>query len=372
LVGARILHVVPWRERTGPNKVIIDVSLPEDFSINHALGLWLLDTLPQLDPQSPDYALNLVSLIEAILENPEIILRKQVDLLKSELVARLKDEGVAYEERMARLEEVEHPMPGRDFIYDTFNAFALRHPYLSKENVRPKAIAREMLENFQSFEDYIKTYKLERAEAVLLRHLNEVYKVLAQTIPEAAKTDAVEDAEAFLENIVRHTDSSLLKEWESIGRKFPIAPDLPSTIPDPRSAIPFTKHRPSLVRHVRNHILTLVTALSRNQPETALGLLEPADSEGRPWTPGRLQARLDAYHAAHDFIRLDPEARNARHTRIPELPGPNDFRGVLPVTQTLVDPEEANDWALHLTLDLVKSDRTRTPVMRLEDLSAGG
>jgi len=371
LLGARILHIIPPRERSGPNKVSVDVSLPEDFTINHALSLWLLDAAPQLDPEAPDYALNLVSLIEAILENPDIILRKQVDLLKSELMARLKDEGVEYEERIARLEEVEWPMPGREFIYTTFNAFLLRHPYLRKENVRPKSIAREMLENFQSFEDYIKTYKLERAEAVLLRHLNEVYKVLSQTIPEAAKTEAVADAEAFFENIVRHTDSSLLKEWESIGRRT-VVPDGTPAPAVPPALVPFCQHRPALVRHVRNHLLTLVTALARNQPETALGLLEPADSAGRPWTPERLQVRLDAYHAAHDRIRLDPEARNQRHTHIPELPGPHDLRGILPITQTLVDPDDDHDWALHLTLDLVKSNRTRTPVLRLENLVADG
>lgn len=367
LIGGGILHIVPWRERDGPNKVIVDVSLPDDFSINQALGLWLLDTLPQLDPEDTEYALNLISLIEAILENPEIILRKQVDLLKSELVARLKEEGVEYEERMARLEEVEHPMPGRDFIYDTFNAFLLRHPYLRKENVRPKSIAREMLENYQSFEDYIKTYKLERAEAVLLRHLNEVYKVLSQTVPDAAKTEAVADAEAFLENIVRHTDASMLQEWQAIGNRA-IAPDAPAPAAPPPQ-VPFAKHRPTLVRHLRNHLMTLVTALSRDQTETALGLLEPEDSAGRPWSPERLQARLDAYHARHEFIRLDPEARNARHTHVPELPGPNDLRGILTITQTLVDPDDANDWALHLTLDLVKSNRTRTPVLRLEDIA---
>ncbi|MCF7730035.1 MAG: DUF3516 domain-containing protein [Akkermansiaceae bacterium] len=370
LLGARILHIVLPAERTGPNKVVVDVSLPEDFSINHALSLWLIDTLPQLDPEAPDYALNLVSLIEAVLENPDIILRKQVDLLKSELMARLKDEGVEYEERIARLDEVEWPMPGRDFIYTAFNAFLLRHPYLKQENVRPKSIAREMLENYQSFEDYIKTYKLERAEAVLLRHLNEVYKVLSQTIPEAAKTETVEDAEAFLENIVRHTDSSLLQEWQRLGRPAPPAAT-PSASPPPAPLVPFCQHRPGLVRHVRNHLLTLVTALSRNQPETALGLLEPEDSAGRPWSVERLQSRLDAYHAAYDRIRLDPEARNQRHTHIPELPGPNDLRGVLPITQTLVDPDEANDWALWLTLDLAKSNRTRTPVLRLEALGEG-
>jgi hypothetical protein len=386
LIGAKILHIIPVNERTGPHKISVDVSLPEDFSINHALSLWLLDALPQLDPEAPDYAANLISLIEAVLENPEIILRKQVDLLKSELMARLKDEGVEYEERIARLEEVEWPKPGKDFIYATFNAFKLRHPYLGTENARPKSVAREMLENMQSFEDYIKTYKLERAEAVLLRHLNEVYKVLSQTIPDVAKTEAVEDAEAFLELIVRRTDSSMLEEWQRLGKSQAVQSQLlnlksqfadgsspfdspESAIPTQKSqilALPFTQHRPTLVRQVRNHLLTLVTALARGQTETALGLVEPEDSSGKPWSPERLQVLLDAYHAARERIRLDPEARNARHTRIPEMPIPPPQ--TLPITQTLIDPDDQNDWALHLTLDLTQSDRQRTPIFRLESL----
>src|SRR5690606_9103580 len=144
----------------------------------HALGLWLLDAIPQLDAADEAHALNVISLIEAILENPDLVLRKQVDLLKTELLARLKDEGMEYDDRMARLDEVEWPKPGKEFIYATFNDFKLRHPYLGNENIRPKSIARGMIENYQSFEDYVKTYKLERAEAVLLRHLGEVYKVL--------------------------------------------------------------------------------------------------------------------------------------------------------------------------------------------------
>ena len=128
-------------------------------------------------------------------------------------MARLKDEGMEYDDRIAMLDEVEWPKPGSDFIYQTYNSFKLTHPYLGSENVKPKTIAREMIENYQSFEDYIKTYKLERAEAVLLRHLSEVYKVLAQTVPDTAKTEHLHEAESFLELIVRHTDSSLLASW---------------------------------------------------------------------------------------------------------------------------------------------------------------
>jgi len=381
LVGAKILHILPVAARSGPNKVVVDVALPEDFSINHALSLWLLDAIPQLDAVADDYALNLVSLIEAILENPDIVLRKQVDLIKGELMARLKDEGVEYDARIARLEEVEWPMPGREFIYTTFNAFKRLHPYLGNENVRPKSVAREMLENYQSFEDYIKTYKLERAEAVLLRHLNEVYKVLSQTVPDAAKTEAVHETESFLELIVRHTDSSMLDEWQNIGSTAVPSDksefsDLKSEIPDLKFQIarpppPFTRDRLTFTRHLRNHLLTLVTALSRYQTETALGLLEAADSAGRPWTHERLLKLLDTYHDARHHIRLDPEARNARHTHLPELPKPGESRPFLPIVQTLVDPDDINDWAIFLTLDLEKSKLTRTPVLLLETIAAG-
>jgi hypothetical protein len=95
-------------------------------------------------------------------------------------------------------------------------------------------------------------------------------------------------------------------------------------------------------------------------------LVEPEDSSGKPWSPERLQVLVDAYHAARERIRLDPEARNARHTRVPEMPVPAPQ--TLPITQTLIDPDDQNDWALHLTLDLTQSDRQRTPIFRLESL----
>lgn len=366
LVAAKILHILPPGKRTGPQKVILDIDLPEDFSINHALGLWLLDVIPQLDRESEDYALNVLSLIEAILENPDAVLRKQVDLLKGELLTRLKDEGLDYDERMARLEEVEWPKPGKEFIYATFNEFKLRHPYLSNESVRPKCVAREMVENYQSFEDYVKTYKLERTEAILLRHVSEVYKVLSQTVPATYKTEALHEAESFLELIVRHTDSSLLDEWEAM--KHPgMEPDLSAAetkMQAFKAKIPYTKDQPAFSRHLRNHILTLVTALARYQIETALSLVEPNDPEGKPWSNERLLRLLDQYHETHERIRLDPEARNTRHTLIAE-------DGVT-VHQTLIDPEDLNDWSVNLRLDSMKSNELRTPVLVLAGLSRIG
>jgi len=365
LVGAKILHIIPPAKRSGPQKVLVDVNLPEDFSINHALSLYLLDAIPQLDKEDDDYALNVISLVESILENPDLVLRKQVDLLKTELMARLKEEGMEYDDRIAMLEEVEWPKPGAEFIYTTYNAFKLEHPYLGSENVKPKCIAREMIANYQSFEDYVKTYKLERAEAVLLRHLGEVYKVLSQTVPDSLKTEAVQEAESFLELIVRHTDSSLLDEWQAMRNPDAVptpAVDMGARMEEFKAKIPYTKDKAAFMRHLRNHVLTIVTALARGDTEGALGLVEAQDSEGKPWSNERLRKQLDDYHAARHQIRLDPEARNARHTHVSE--------DGLTIHQTLIDPEDLNDWTVELTLDREKSDETRTPMLKLESIRA--
>jgi len=362
LVEGDILRIIPPHERTGPAKVALNIDLQEDFSMNQALGLWLLDAIPQLDREAPDYALNVISLIEAILENPEVILRRQVDLLKGELIAQLKNEGVEFEERMERLEEVEWPKPGKDFIYATYNAFVARRPWMKEAAARPKSIAREMFEHWQSFEDYVKTYALERSEAVLLRHLSEVYKVLSQTVPPAAKTDDLTEAEHFFEDILRGVDSSLLDEWEKL-RDPGHTPDAGKPAPEPRS-VAFSRNRPAFTRALRNAVFSLVKAVSRHDPAEILALVEPADSAGNPWNRQRLTELLDAYLAGHERIRLDPEARATKHTRISEQ-SPRLWL----CEQTLVDPEDLNDWTLRLSIDLDRCDSATGVVLVLDDLA---
>jgi hypothetical protein len=60
--------------------------------------------------------------------------------------------------------------------------------------------------------------------------------------------------------------------------------------------------------------------------------------------------------------RLDPEARNARHTHLSE--------DGLTIYQTLIDPDDLNDRSLHLTLDPEKSNEARTPILYLESIAA--
>ena len=216
LVEGKVLTIIPEEERTGPAKVKLNVELQDDFTMNQALGLYLIETILRLDPEDPKYVLNILSLIEAIVEDPTAVLRKQTDKIKTALMAQLKEEGMDYEDRLEALEEVEHPKPGKDFIYATYNEFVLANPWAKEAGVRPKSIVREMVEDWTSFEDYVKSYQLERSEAVLLRHLSDVYKVLVQTVPPTAKTEEVAEAEEFLSGMIRQIDSSLIDEWEKL------------------------------------------------------------------------------------------------------------------------------------------------------------
>src|SRR5512143_2317247 len=158
LLGRGIVEIVP---RTPEGSCLrVNVDLQEDFSRDQVLSLYLLETIPLLDPQSETYALDLLTLVESILENPDVILRRQLDKLKGRKVAEMKAEGLDYDQRMEELEKLEYPKPLRDFVYSTFNAFADKHPWVGEEDIRPKSIAREMFEGFWSFADYVQEYDL--------------------------------------------------------------------------------------------------------------------------------------------------------------------------------------------------------------------
>src|SRR5690606_5660371 len=214
LLDRKIVELFP--DGKGSSRIQINVELQEDFSLDQTLSLYLHDTLKVIDPESPNYHLDLLTLAEAIVQNPDAILRRQLDKVERQKMNELKMEGVPYEERLIELEHLEYPKPNRDFIYSTFNEFAARHPWIGQENIRPKSIVREMVESYFTFSDYIREYDLQRTEGVLLRYLMNVFKVLDHTVPSAAKNDPITEIELFLRTMIRQVDSSLLDEWEKL------------------------------------------------------------------------------------------------------------------------------------------------------------
>jgi superfamily II RNA helicase len=358
-------------DRTGPEesagkaKLRVNVDLQDDFSMDQALSLYLLETICVLDPESETHALDLLTLVESILENPEIVLRRQLDKLKGEAVAKMKAEGLDYDQRMEQLEKLEYPKPMRDFIYGTFNAFADRHPWVGEENIRPKSIAREMFEGFRSFSDYVQEYDLERAEGLLLRHLNSVYKVLGQTVPDGAKTDTVREMELYLRDMLRGVDSSLLDEWERMrDPDYRPLGTAGAELRPPRPEEPqdVTRDAKAFTAAIRTRAFSFLRAWSIGDDEAALGTIDaPADALGDAWTVERLRAAREEHRTEHHGLRLDPEARNLRHTHVE----PSEDRSSWRVQQMLVDAEGLNDWVLELDVDLAASRELGEPVVKL-------
>ena len=377
LLDRGIIEWVKPEENQGAH-VRVNMDLQEDFSLNQILALYMIDTLPALDKESPSYVLDLITLAESILEDPIHVLRKQLDKVKDRKIAEWKAEGMDYDQRMEELEKLEHPKPNREFIYETFNQFAKTHPWIGEENIRPKSVAREMVESFLSFDDYIRNYSLQRVEGVLLRYVTEVYKVLTQTIPDEFNTPEVREAVLFLELMIRQTDSSLLDEWEKMrdpqafaakeetlagkGEQSPgSSSDTEEMYLDP------IRNRKAFEVVLRNQIFSIVRLLAMNQlDEAGQRLAEFADSETIEWPTPRLEDALVSYFEKYDQIRLDADARNPQWTHIND-----DSQDSWKVRQTLLDPEDHAEWALSIEIDVPASRKESRPVMKLIEFLNG-
>ncbi|MBX3229559.1 MAG: DUF3516 domain-containing protein [Labilithrix sp.] len=360
----RTAGVLTWDyDDDGRRFPVVNADLGEDFSLHHALSLYLLDTLPQIEKERETYDLDVLTMVESILEDPDAILRRQLDKLKGEKVAELKAAGVEYDERMAELEKLEYPKPNRDFVYGSFNLFAEKHPWVRSENIRPKSIARDMLEQVMSFQEYVREYGLERIEGVLLRYLSDVYKTLVQTIPEWAKDERVDDVITTFRTIVRQVDSSLLDEWERLKDPHQLFEKPPEREElEPVGIKDITHDVKAFTVLVRNEVFRLVRALARGDfPEAGRIVArtpEEASGEG-----ARIQKALEPFWTTHRSIRVDPEARAPKHTAIDR-----GMEGVWRVRQVLLDEEEDNDWYFDVTIDLARSRDASRPVLTLERL----
>jgi superfamily II RNA helicase len=317
-------------------------NLQDDFSLHHTLSLYLVDTLEMIDPTSENYALDVLSLVEAILENPRPVLFAQLDKLKGETIEALKAQGMDYEQRMEELSKLEWPKPNRDFIYDTFNAFSDKHPWVGEENIAPKSVAREILERFCSFHDYVRDMGLQRFEGVLLRYLSDAYRALSKSVPVRFRSEAVEELVASLGAVVRTVDSSLLEEWEEMRAPTSLADALPVALEPKKPRDPAADPRAFAAR-IRAELHRLLGALARRDFDEARAALR----DGEAWTPERLSAEIAPYFAEHEKIIVTPLARSPRNTT-QSLVAPRIWEA----QQMLVDPAGDEDFAIHARVDL--------------------
>lgn len=301
----------------------LDPDLQHDFSLYHSLSLFLVEALGTLDPASETFHLDLLSWVEAILDDPRPVLVRQANRERGRIVNELKAQGVPYEERMDALDDVSWPKPLAELIYTVFNAYAEHHPWISGELIRPKSVARDMAEGYRGFADYVEELGIQRSEGVLLRYLTEVYKALVQNVPEAMRTDELVEVMAYLRAMLGRVDSSLVTEWEQLlaGATGPVA--------DAPRPVDISLDRKAFAARVRAELHALVRALAQQDWEEAAACIRQ-EPDG-PWTPEALAEALAPFVDEHGPVAFDHRARLAHHTRM-EADGPHQWT----VRQTLL------------------------------------
>ncbi len=331
--------VVVREELDGVVDYYTTVDVPDDFALDQPLSPFLLAALELLDRDGDTYALDAISLVEATLEDPYQILRAQERAARNEAMARMKADGVDYEERMERLQEVTYPKPLEELIDAAFAQYCEQVPWANDYEPRPKSVLRDMLETASDFKGYVQRCQIARAEGILLRYLSEAYRALDRTLPLDKRDERLEGIIAWLGLVVRSVDSSLVDEWARAGKidEEAIAP--------PATADEVVRDRRAITLLVRNALFARVR-LAAHDDAKALGELD-ADWG---WRALRWKAVLDAYYDQHEEVLLDADARSSTYLIIDD----EDERAghVWHVRQTFHDSEGDHDFGIAADVDL--------------------
>ncbi|MFP7760679.1 DEAD/DEAH box helicase [Marisediminicola sp. LYQ85] len=347
-------------------RIRLTVDLPRDFALNQPLSPFALAVFDLLQPaegsdteaadsRGPTYALDMMSVLEATLDDPRPVLSQQQFIARGEAVAAMKAEGIEYDERMELLEQITHPKPLGDLLDEAFAVYRSTQPWIGDFELSPKSVVRDLYERAMTFVDYVNFYKLARSEGLVLRYLSDAYRAARQMIPEEIKNDELRDLIEWLGELVRQVDSSLLDEWEQLTHPEELPDGTVSVLPPTPRGV--TGNARAFRILVRNEMFRRVQLAAREDWD-ALGELDAAvgfDSEA--WA-----SALDPYFDDHDSIGTDADARSARMLVVTESGRRWEAR------QILADPEGDHDWSITATVDLEESDAEGVAVVRVTSI----
>lgn len=313
-------------------------------------------------------ALDMVSVVEASLEDPRVVLVAQQRTLRDVEWQRLTAEGVDFDERKNIVDTIEWPKPLAEQLSAAWAIHLEANPWLAGEWVRPKSIVREMFEEGETFVGYIHRYGLRRSEGVLLRYLADAYRALGRNVPEHLRTPELGEITDWLGGVVRSADASLLDEWERLERIAAGEEVEEATAPDNSATelVDITRNRREFRALVRNDMFRWINSASRRALGSAVGELPQVDEDDRPTqrSAESIDAMLDDYWTEHTWIGIDASARSPRYFVFDEPPssaGPPTGRHH--VTQIIVDPDDTGEWRLEGVVDYDASRMEGAPVV---------
>jgi superfamily II RNA helicase len=372
LVEAGVLEWLAEPDEAG-RTLRLAVDLQDDFALNQPLASFALVAFELLNTESETYSLDVLSVVEAILDDPFPVLMAQANKERGEAIAEMKAQGIEYDERMELLEQVTYPKPLGEPLLDALRAYRETHPWVRESDLSPKSVVRDMFEWGRTFTEFVSHYGLMRSEGVVLRYLSSAYRALRQTVPEQVRTEELAEIIEWLGETVRQTDSSLLDEWEALTDPESVdrAAVAAAAGAPPPPARPITANERNFTVMVRNALFQKVRLAARDRADELASLDAAAAALTDP--PGKIAMRapawrdaLDAYWDEYEDLNAGPEARSPALLvidRDPPAAGPDAGRRWR-VRQIVDDPEGNHDFAFVAEVDLDGSDQAGEPVVR--------
>ena len=333
------------RRSDGSLDYLMTLDMPDDFALDQPLSPFLLAALELLDPESETYALDVISMVEATLEDPRQVLRAQERAAKDKAMADMKADGLDYDERMDRLAEITYPKPLADLLDAAFTKYRHDVPWANDYWLSPKSVVRDMVETASDFTGYIARYNIARSEGTLLRYLSDAYRSLARTVPVEKRDERLKDIIAWLRVLVRSIDSSLVDEWENAGNTSDKASQAAASLAAPGSGNDVVEDRRGLTVLVRNAMFRRVQLMDLDRPEE-LGALD------KDWGYGvhEWEDALDDYYDEHEYVNVDAEARSPKLFMLDDTHERDEH--TWKVRQIIDDSDGDHDWAITGVVDL--------------------
>ena len=338
-------------------EIRLTVDLQPNFALNQPLSPFALAVFELLDPESPTYPLDMISILESTLDDPRPVLQQQQFMARGEAVAAMKAEGIEYDQRMELLEQVTWPKPLEELLDAAFEQYSATQPWIGDFALSPKSVVRDMYERAMTFADFTGFYQLAPREGLVLRYLSDAYRAARQTIPDDAKTEELLDVIEWLGELVRQVDSSLLDEWEAL-----VNPSADPTAPVVPPAPPSVLANPRAFRVlVRNELFRRVQLAALEHWE-ALGELDAASG----FTADAWADAMDLYFDEHETLGTGGDARGPSMIDITE--GSKQWT----VRQVFDDPAGDHDWGISATIDLAESAEQGLAVVRVTSVGMVG
>ncbi|WP_026181948.1 DEAD/DEAH box helicase [Alloscardovia criceti] len=347
-------HIVEkWELDDGSMEYNLTIDMPDNLALDQPLSPFMIAALELLDPESDTYALDVVSIVESILENPPQVLRVQQRRARDVAMREMKDDGLEYDERMEELQKITYPQPLAELIVSAFEQYCKDVPWAADYEVQCKSVVRDMVETASSFSQYVSAMGIARSEGTLLRYLSDAYRALSKSVPDAKKNEQLDDIIDWLSVIVHSVDSSLVDEWEQAAGLAQAAREgldiLDTQMRSAQAAPPeidqLLAHKKGLIALVRNALMRRVELMNQDNPEALAQLDAQWGMRIHDW-----EDALDDFYEDHEGLLTNADARSARFFMLDDSKEKTHHRWR--VRQILCDVEGDYDWAIDGVVDL--------------------